>query len=365
MHNSQFSIHKLRIVFCALCIFISACSPKVNAAGPNPTQFIETRVAELLTQGAPTPVPVNTQALEFATVTPILTPLKVPTAGATITPDVIGEAPPTPGTPCPNLACAALAEHFWLARPVPPESYIYPDRTYAYGSTQQGLREPHHGVEFVNRTGVEVLAAAPGVVVAAGTDDVIAYGPATKFYGQLVVVKLEQEYNSQPVFNLYAHLSEVLVKEGQRVQTGQVLGTVGQTGVAIGPHLHFEVRVGRNAYTHTRNPELWLKPLVGANNKTYGALAGRITDLDGNLIFNHTVVIRPIQVQEPTRNKFITTYAQETLNGDDILQENFALTDLPTGTYSVAVNTTKFYEQTVTIEPGKLAWVTFSVKPPP
>ncbi|MBL8046911.1 MAG: hypothetical protein JNL09_10230, partial [Anaerolineales bacterium] len=64
-------------------------------------------------------------------------------------------------------------------------------------------------------------------------------------------------------------------------------------------------------------------------------------------------------------NKFITTYAQETLNGDDILQENFALTDLPAGTYSVAVNTTKFYEQRVTIEPGKLAWVTFSVKPPP
>lgn len=364
MHNSQFTVHKFCIMHFALCFFLTACSPQVNAAGPNPTQFIETRVAELLTQGPPTAIPENTPALEFATVTPILTPLKVPTAGPTITPDV-EEAAPTPGTPCPNQACAALAEHFWLARPVPMESYIYPDRTYAYGSTQQGLREPHHGVEFVNRTGTEVLAAAPGVVIVAGDDSLIAYGPATRFYGKLVVVRLEQEYNGQQVFNLYAHLSDVTAKVGQTVQAGEVLGAVGQTGVAIGPHLHFEVRVGRNSYAHTRNPELWLKPLVGAENKTYGVLAGRITDLDGNLIYNHTVVIRPIQVEEPTRNKFITTYAQETLNGDDLLQENFALTDLPAGTYSVAVNTTKFYEQTVTVEPGKLAWVTFSVQPPP
>jgi len=365
MHNSQSSIHQLRIVFYALCILLSACSPQVSAAGPNPTEFIETRVAELLTHNAPTAAPENTPALEFATVTPILTPLRVPTSGPTITPGAEVEAAPTPGTPCPNQACAALAEHFWLARPVPPDSNIYPDRTYAYGSTQQGLREPHHGVEFVNRAGTAVLAAAPGVVVVAGDDSIIAYGPATKFYGQLVVVKLEQEHNGQPVFNLYAHLSDVLVKEGQRVQTGEVLGAVGQTGVAIGPHLHFEVRVGKNLYTHTRNPEVWFKPLMGAKNTPYGALAGRITDLDGNLLYNQTVVIRPLAVNEPTRNKFITTYAQETLNGDDVLQENFALTDLPAGTYSVAVNTTKFYEQTVTVEPGKLAWVTFSVNPPP
>ncbi|MBL8046325.1 MAG: M23 family metallopeptidase [Anaerolineales bacterium] len=324
VHSSPLALYCS--LFTAFSLVLSACSPQANAAGPNPTEFIETRVAELLTQGAPTPVPANTPALEFATVTPILTPFKVPTAGATITPDVQADTPPTPGTPCPNQACAALAEHFWLARPVPMESYIYPDRTYAYGSTQQGLREPHHGVEFVNRTGVEVLAAAPGVVIVAGEDSLIAYGPATKFYGQLVVVKLEQEYNGQPVFNLYAHLSDVLVKEGQRVQTGELLGAVGQTGVAIGPHLHFEVRVGRNAYTHTRNPELWVAPYAG-----WGVLAGQLLDDNGRYINS-----QPIEIYAADSNRLlytVFTYGDRVARPDDEWRENFVISDLPAGRY--------------------------------
>jgi murein DD-endopeptidase MepM/ murein hydrolase activator NlpD len=273
--------------------------------------------------------------------------------------------PPTPSTPCPDQPCASAAEHFWLARPIPPDANVYVDRTYPYGSTQQGQREPHHGVEFVNRAGMPVLAVAPGTVVVAGDDSLVAYGPATRFYGQLVVVRLEQEFNGQAVYTLYAHLSAVTAKMGQAVAMGDVLGAVGQTGVAIGPHLHFEVRVGQNAYTHTRNPELWLRPLTGANNTPYGALAGRVTDLDGNLLYDLPIVVRPLEVGEPTRARYLTTYARETLNGDDVLQENFALDDLPAGTYRVAVNTTTFYEQTVRIEPGRLTWMSFSVKPPP
>ena len=50
--------------------------------------------------------------------------------------------------------------------------------------------------------------------------------------------------------------------------------------------------------------------------------------------------------------------------GDDVLQENFALTDLPLGTYTVSVNTARLYRQTITIESGRLAWMTFTVEPP-
>jgi murein DD-endopeptidase MepM/ murein hydrolase activator NlpD len=301
--------------------------------------------------------------LVFVTVTPLPSLPVLPTAGPTVT-AAPEDLPPTPGTPCLDQACASAAEHFWLARPVPPDANVYVDRTYAYGSTQQGQREPHHGVEFVNRAGTPVLAVAPGTVVVAGDDSLIAYGPATRFYGQLVVVRLDQQFNGQDVYTLYAHLLVVTAQVGQTVKTGDVLGAVGQTGVAIGPHLHFEVRVGRNAYTHTRNPELWLKPLTGANNTPYGALAGRITDLDGNVLYDLPVVVRPLEVGEPTRAKYLTTYARETLNGDDVLQENFALGDLPAGTYRVAVNTTTFYEQTVRVEPGRLTWVIFRVRAP-
>ncbi len=294
--------------------------------------------------------------------------------GATITPLASPGYTRTPATSCASLECVRAAEHFWLERPIPPD-YVNDartrastgvERTYPYGSTQGGLREPHHGVEFVNRSGTLVVAAAPGTVIAARNDAVIAYGPALDFYGNLVVVRLDNQhqYHGQPVYTLYGHLQEVLVKEGQQVTTGDELGTVGFTGIAIGPHLHFEVRVGENDYLSTRNPELWLKPHT-YNNQPWGVIAGRVVDTAGNLVSGLTVVVRPVAIDyDVLRNHYFTTYEQETLNGDDRLQENFAIGDLPLGTYTVSVNTTKPYQQTVTVEAGHIAWVTFVVNPP-
>jgi murein DD-endopeptidase MepM/ murein hydrolase activator NlpD len=59
------------------------------------------------------------------------------------------------------------------------------------------------------------------------------------------------------VISYYAHLSGVTVDSGQVVGAGQRVGSVGSTGNATGPHLHFEVRVGGRA----RDPEAFLGPL--------------------------------------------------------------------------------------------------------
>jgi len=296
-----------------------------------------------------------------------------PTLPATETPTPVPSSPtPVPSpvptfdifTPCEDQACATAGEHFWLERPIPAGYVNYADRSYPYGSTLDGQREPHHGVEFANSAGTPVIAAAPGTVIVAGNDATTAYGPTKNFYGNLVVVQLDQTYNGRPVLNLYAHLQTVIATLGQTVKPGDLLGTVGQTGVAIGPHLHFEVRVGQNDYLSTRNPELWLKPLF-YNAKSWGAIAGRVTDTQGRRVEGYTVVIRPVAVDyaEP-RTKYVSTYVRETLNGDDALQENFAIGDLPLGTYSVSVNTTKLYQQTITVTEGHVAWVTFMVNPP-
>ena len=98
-----------------------------------------------------------------------------------------------------------------------------------------------------------------------------------------------------------------------------------------------------------------------------GVIAGRVTDLDGNLLHEVTVAIKPIAtLTDQPRNRFVTTYAADPylINGDDQLQENFAIGDMPPGLYSISVSTSKYYQQTLTVVSDQVAWITFSVKPP-
>jgi hypothetical protein len=181
------------------------------------------------------------------------------------------------------------------------------------------------------------------------------------------VVELAERYQGEPVYIIYGHLSVVSVMVGDAVQAGDELGRVGSTGVAIGPHLHFEVRVGDNTYEHTRNPELWLQPLL-YNGRPQGVVAGRVVDARGNPLPEVTVVLRPVSTDsDQPRHRYVTTYSTSdpTVNGDERLGENFAITDVPTGVYNVSVSTTRFYEQTLTVKSGEVAWVVFVVEPPP
>jgi hypothetical protein len=83
------------------------------------------------------------------------------------------------------------------------------------------------------------LAAAPGTpVYAAAVGRVLFAGSTTGGYGNLVVVQ-----HAHGVTTMYAHLSRILATQGEPVTVGSLLGLVGATGEATGPHLHFEVRV--------------------------------------------------------------------------------------------------------------------------
>jgi hypothetical protein len=87
----------------------------------------------------------------------------------------------------------------------------------------------HTGFDYPAAAGAPVVAAQDGVVVAAGP---------LPGYGNLVEIR-----HQEGVTTLYAHLSRILVEPDRRIARGTVLGLVGQTGDATGPHLHFEVRV--------------------------------------------------------------------------------------------------------------------------
>lgn len=91
-----------------------------------------------------------------------------------------------------------------------------------------GVVKRHNGVDFGAPQGTPIKAAEGGVVLYAGW-----YGG----YGKIVMVD-----HGDDLVTLYAHTSRYVVKEGQKVQRGQVIAYVGSTGLSTGPHLHFEVR---------------------------------------------------------------------------------------------------------------------------
>ena len=220
-------------------------------------------------------------------------------------------------------------------------------------------------MDIGNPSGTPVLAVASGTVIVAGTDQAEVYGLKPDFYGQLVVVQLDREFREQPVFVLYGHLSQILTDVGQRVTTGDVLGEVGMTGVAIGPHLHFEVRVGANTYADTRNPELWLKPLPG-----HGTIAGQLLDAQGNPI--PEALINFHRAEEPNRRWRETwTYASNEVNSDEEWGENFVMGDVPAGSYVLKTRIDgRLYTQEIKVEAGRTSLVTLEAKkqtwfPPP
>ncbi len=236
----------------------------------------------------------------------------------------------------PDATATAIAliepeEHHLLRRPIQLDEDLvhWPDRSYPYGSTQLGARPVHLGVEFVNPRGTLVYASGAGKVVFAGSDSETVVGPQADYYGNVVIIVHDlHSLDDQPVFTLYGHLDRIKVSAGQAVEDGALLGAVGSTGVALGAHLHYEVRVASPFdYRQTRNPELWLQYYV--NN---GMIAGYIHDEFGEAIAEKRLVARSDKV-----SREVYTYGSELVNSDPVWGENFTVGDLPAGEYEVIV----------------------------
>lgn len=280
------------------------------------------------------------------------------TASETPAPQAADAPTPTPQptfTP-PALPFTSDKDHYWLRRPIPEGGTVWTDKTYPYGSTRGGTLRPHHGVEFYVPTGTPVLAAASGTVIVAGADDAQIHGPHANFYGNLVIIQLDSTLAGQPVYNLYAHLSEIFVNEGQHVDAEQIIAYSGATGVADGSHLHFEVRVGQNSYESTRNPLLWLYPFP-----EHGTVAGRVTWPSGEPAHEAPVFLRRIDAL--SKYAATTTYAEGSINPDEAWNENFALDDVVAGYYEVEVRIgEKKYKQEVWVFPYQTSFVEITLE---
>lgn len=90
-------------------------------------------------------------------------------------------------------------------------------------------RKPHYGVDLAAPKNTAILSSHDGTVLYVGRE--------FKGYGRMVMIQGQKGWAT-----IYAHLSEIDVKEGQKVQQGQIIGGMGRTGRATGVHLHFEIR---------------------------------------------------------------------------------------------------------------------------
>ena len=102
----------------------------------------------------------------------------------------------------------------------------------------QGASSNHHGIDISQAGGElgDILAAADGTVVKAG--------PASGF-GRWVVIEHTDSAGTLVATTVYAHMSEIYVKVGQKVGAGQKIAKEGNAGIGSGAHLHFELHKGK------------------------------------------------------------------------------------------------------------------------
>jgi len=118
-----------------------------------------------------------------------------------------------------------------LAAKVRSEAFIWPVQGMIFSLYGPRWGRLHEGIDISAPRGTPVVAAKDGIVVVAGVKG--GYGG----YGNTVEIKHDDGFMTR-----YAHLSETVVKEGDIVKAGDLIGAVGSSGRSTGPHCHFEIR---------------------------------------------------------------------------------------------------------------------------
>lgn len=133
--------------------------------------------------------------------------------------------------------------HTGMKNPIPSGIAFLSKPSRGSISSNFGARwgEVHHGIDIASNVGDPIGAALDGVVKETSYNSV---------YGNMIVVN-----HGGGIETIYGHCSKVLVKPGQKIKRGDVIGKVGTTGRSTGPHLHFELRVNGTAI----NPNKYIK----------------------------------------------------------------------------------------------------------
>jgi hypothetical protein len=243
-------------------------------------------------------------------------------------------------------------DHFYFHRAIEVNSVNWPLANYRYGGMFPGTEFIHTGIDIPAPRSTPIIAAADGIVRWAGLGVYTGKMDPDDPYGLAVTLEHDFAFDGKQLYTIYAHMDKILVQTGQIVKKGDTLGLVGDTGLATGPHLHFEVRWKQNDFVSTVNPELWIAPPQG-----WGVLTGRVMNSNGSLLSAHDVVV----ISKATRQTWIVkTYGPKYINSDPYYRENMVLSDLPAGEYQIYIDYFDIkYTTKVTINPGTVTYFSF------
>jgi len=347
-----------RVILSLMFLLLAACQPTVIPPAFEKDVSVTPSVTGAVIEPASTPTATTTAVFipsqkEDSNILP--TPV-LPTP----VPDPLRFVFPTPAPPpvsawrpplYPVPWAPTIYDHFYFTRPIAADEINWPSQNYRYGG--EFFEDViHTGVDIPAPEGTPVLAAGPGKVVWAGYGVYRGGNDPTDPYGLAVTIRHDFGYQDQPLYTVYGHLNQVDVAVGQHIETGDQLGLVGKTGRVTGPHLHFEVRLGKNDYYSTRNPELWVAPPIG-----WGILAGRLMDSNGQLVPQLPLIVTSLTNNQ---NWFGRSYGLEAVNSDPYYQENLVIGDLPAGMYTLRVAYAGLsFTQEIEIRAGLVSYFNF------
>lgn len=125
----------------------------------------------------------------------------------------------------------------------------------------EGIVFSNYGIRKGRRHDGVDISADPGTPIHAAANGKVVFDGKMRGYGNMIIIKHKDRF-----FTVYAHNSQNAITKGQKVAKGDLIGYVGATGRASGPHLHFEVRQGQES----RNP-LFFLPAEGVKKIQYAS----------------------------------------------------------------------------------------------
>ncbi|PWH19705.1 MAG: hypothetical protein DDG59_02015 [Anaerolineae bacterium] len=318
--------------------------PNHPSATPAPTQLVASAIA------------VSAQELHLDAALPLSDPYSF-IVQQPITDTVAEWRPPlypTPWIPTPY-------DHFLFSRPVLADRKVWALEDYRYGGVFF-RNVVHTGIDIPLKVGTPIYAAGDGRVAWSGYGLMSGeYNPDDP-YGLAVVIRHDFGYEGQTLYTVYGHLSETTLVVGQPIKSGEVVGLSGATGKVTGPHLHFEVRIGDNSFSRSRNPELWIVPPQG-----WGILAGQLKTFDDEWLKRAKILIRSLDTGE---RYWVASYGDGPVNSDPYYNENVVIGDLPAGWYRILFPGETSQHLDIEILPGRVSFFRykrgsgFSTEPP-